>query len=135
GRSARSDHQWPSTTQILTSLFSILVQMSVHFRTIQRVSRPSIFNIENLKRAVSDRQSLVRLRSNAWLVALIGGLVTIVAYFAYPDVTSQYIIYSLLGKATVASIVMGIVLYRPKERLGWIFLAAAIACFSVGDDI
>jgi diguanylate cyclase (GGDEF)-like protein/PAS domain S-box-containing protein len=78
---------------------------------------------------------MVKLRTNAWRLVLIGGLVTIVAYFAYPDITSQNIIYSLLGKAAVGFIVVGIVLHRPKERLGWIFYAAAIACFSVGDDI
>ncbi len=57
---------------------------------------------------------MVDLRTNAWRWALIGGSVTIVAYFAFPDTTSQYIIYSLLGKAAVACIVIGIVLHHPR---------------------
>lgn len=77
---------------------------------------------------------MIKLRTNAWRLALIGGSFTIVAYYASPSTTSQYIIYSILGKAAVVCIVIGIMLHRPQERLGWLLYAAAIACFSVGDD-
>ena len=75
------------------------------------------------------------LKRNAWKLALVGGALLIVEYFSYPSVTNQNIVYSVLGKAAVLCVLLGVRLHRPSDRLGWYFIAAAIACFSLGDDV
>jgi diguanylate cyclase (GGDEF)-like protein len=76
----------------------------------------------------------VGLRSTAWKYALIGGMCVVALYFALPNETSQDIVYSVLGSASVVCILVGIRLHRPKDRLSWYFLALAGACFTLGDD-
>ena len=74
------------------------------------------------------------LRSTAWKYALIGGMCVVAVYFALPNETSQDIVYSVLGSASVVCILVGIRLHRPKDRLSWYFLALAGTCFTLGDD-
>jgi diguanylate cyclase (GGDEF)-like protein len=58
----------------------------------------------------------------------------VAVYFALPNETSQDIVYSVLGSASVVCILVGIRLQRPKDRLSWYFLALAGTCFTLGDD-
>ena len=81
-----------------------------------------------------NRGGTVGLRSTAWKYALIGGMCVVAAYFALPNETSQDIVYSALGTASVVCILVGIRLQRPKDRLSWYFLALAGTCFTLGDD-
>ena len=76
----------------------------------------------------------MRLRATAWKYVLISGLCVVGVYFALPNATSQTAVYSALGTASVVCIVVGVYLHRPKERLGWYFLALAGGCFTLGDD-
>jgi diguanylate cyclase (GGDEF)-like protein/PAS domain S-box-containing protein len=66
---------------------------------------------------------------------VICGGALIVEYFAVPSNANQNTVYSILGKAAVVCILLGVRLHRPRERLGWFFLAAAIGCFTLGDDL
>jgi diguanylate cyclase (GGDEF)-like protein len=77
----------------------------------------------------------VALRANAWKVVLGVGACLIAVYSALPDATDQDYLYSFLGMASVVGILVGVRLQRPRERLGWYLLAAAGACFTMGDDI
>jgi diguanylate cyclase (GGDEF)-like protein len=81
-----------------------------------------------------NRGGTVGLRSTAWKYALIGGMCVVAVYFALPNETSQDIVYSVLGSASVVCILVGIRLHRPKDRLSWYFLALAGTCFTLGDD-
>ncbi len=72
---------------------------------------------------------------NAWKYVLAAGTGLIAVYFALPNATDQDVLYSILGLASVVGIVVGVVVHRPRERLGWILVAAAGACFTLGDDI
>ena len=83
---------------------------------------------------VRNRGGTVGLRSRAWKYALIGGMCVVAVYFALPNETSQDIVYSVLGSASVVCILVGIRLQRPKDRLSWYFLALAGTCFTLGDD-
>src|ERR1035437_2523585 len=58
----------------------------------------------------------------------------VAGYFALPNATSQTVVYATLGTASVVCILVGIRLHRPKDRLGWYFLALAGGCFTLGDD-
>jgi len=75
------------------------------------------------------------LGRNAWKYVLAAGTGLIAVYFALPNPTDQDILYSFLGLASVVGIVVGVAVHRPRERLGWYLVAAAGACFTVGDDI
>lgn len=77
----------------------------------------------------------MNLRVTAWKVLLVGGGLLIVEYFVVHTEINQNVVYSVLGKASVLGILFGIHLHRPKERLGWYFLAVAMAFFTIGDDI
>ena len=74
------------------------------------------------------------LRTTAWKYALVGGMCVVAAYFVLPNATSQTVVYSALGTVSVVCILIGIRLHRPKDRLGWYFLALAGGCFTLGDD-
>jgi len=74
------------------------------------------------------------VKATVWKYALVGGLCMVAGYFVLPDATSQTVLYSALGMASVACILIGIRLHRPTDRLGWYFLALAGACFTLGDD-
>ncbi len=74
------------------------------------------------------------LRATAWKYVLVGGLCIVGAYFAIPSANGQTVVYSALGTASVVCILVGIHLNRPKDRLGWYFLALAGGCFTLGDD-
>jgi hypothetical protein len=76
----------------------------------------------------------VGLRATAWKYVLIGGMCVVAGYFALPNATSQTVVYSTLGTALVVCILVGIRLHRPKDRLGWYFLALGGGCFTLGDD-
>ena len=81
-----------------------------------------------------NRGGTLGLRSTVWKCVLIGGMCVIAVYFALPNETSQDIVYSALGTASVVCILVGIRLQRPKDRLSWYFLALAGTCFTLGDD-
>ncbi len=76
----------------------------------------------------------MKLRSNAWKYALIGGISAVAGYFVLPNATTQDAVFSTLGTASVVCILVGIHLHRPKDRLSWYLIALAGACFTLGDD-
>jgi diguanylate cyclase (GGDEF)-like protein/PAS domain S-box-containing protein len=66
-----------------------------------------------------------------WMVALAG------AYFAAGDEVPALRTYAwaLIGLTSVAAIVVGVVLNRPRRRLPWVLLAAAVAALVIGDTL
>src|SRR5450631_3227226 len=75
------------------------------------------------------------MRQHAWKYWMISGVVAIAGYFALPGPTSQNVVTLAVGIGSVAAILLGTVLNRPADRLGWYLLAAGMACFSAGDAV
>jgi diguanylate cyclase len=75
------------------------------------------------------------VRSSAWKFVLIGGAFIIAGYFLLPPGPSRDWFYSALGVLSVACILVGVHLHRPKDRLSWYLLALAGAFFTLGDDM
>ncbi|GAA4260261.1 putative bifunctional diguanylate cyclase/phosphodiesterase [Dactylosporangium darangshiense] len=66
------------------------------------------------------------------LAAYVGTMVVLViANFALPGL--HLVLWSAIGYASVAAIVAGVLLHRPRRRGPWLLLAAAVACFITGD--
>jgi diguanylate cyclase (GGDEF)-like protein len=65
-----------------------------------------------------------------WLLFSLTGLVATIAYFLVPD--QQDVLYLVIGFASAAAIVAGILINRPRQR-GWATLAAGVALYCVGD--
>jgi diguanylate cyclase (GGDEF)-like protein/PAS domain S-box-containing protein len=57
--------------------------------------------------------------------------VLVIANFALPDL--HLVLWSAIGYASVAAILLGVHLHRPRRRAPWLLLAAAVACFITGD--
>src|SRR3954454_3923934 len=57
--------------------------------------------------------------------------VLVIATFALPDL--HLVLWSAIGYASVAAILLGVHLHRPRRRAPWLLLAAAGACFIPGD--
>jgi diguanylate cyclase (GGDEF)-like protein/PAS domain S-box-containing protein len=76
-----------------------------------------------------------RMKAHAWKFVSIGGACLIAEYFIVPTTTNQNIVYSVLGMVAVASILIGVRVHHPRERLGWYCLALAMTCFTLGDGL
>ncbi|MEV6925351.1 EAL domain-containing protein [Dactylosporangium sp. NPDC051485] len=57
--------------------------------------------------------------------------VLVIANFALPEF--HLVLWSAIGYASVAAILVGVYLHRPRRRAPWLLLAAAVACFITGD--
>ncbi|GAA2380338.1 putative bifunctional diguanylate cyclase/phosphodiesterase [Dactylosporangium salmoneum] len=57
--------------------------------------------------------------------------VLVIANFALPDF--HLVLWSAIGYASVAAILLGVYLHRPRRRAPWLLLAAAVGCFITGD--
>src|SRR3954468_9845276 len=53
--------------------------------------------------------------------------VLVIANFALPGL--HLVLWSAIGYASVAAILLGVHLHRPRRRAPWLLLAAAVACF------
>lgn len=82
-----------------------------------------------------DGGTALSAQSKYWKIVLVVGACFIAEYYAFPVLTNQNIVYSFLGKAAVVCVLLGVRLNRPKDRGAWYLIAAAIGCFSIGDDI
>ncbi|MEV8515311.1 EAL domain-containing protein [Dactylosporangium sp. NPDC051484] len=58
-------------------------------------------------------------------------VVLVIANFALPEL--HLVLWSAIGFASVAGILLGVYLHRPRRRAPWLLLAAAVACFITGD--
>src|SRR5690242_10408094 len=58
-------------------------------------------------------------------------VVLVVANFALPSL--HILLWSAIGYSSVAAILVGVHLHRPRRRAPWYLLAGAVACFITGD--
>jgi diguanylate cyclase (GGDEF)-like protein len=70
-----------------------------------------------------------------WNVALLIGLGAVGGYFLLPGSGWKDAGYSVIGFASVATVLVGIRLHRPVERRGWYAIAAGNLCFVLGDGV
>jgi diguanylate cyclase (GGDEF)-like protein len=77
----------------------------------------------------------VTSNSRTWKYATLCGLVLIAVYFVLPNATCQNYEYAFLGTASVVFILIGVHRNQPANKLGWYFVAAAGALFTLGDDV
>ncbi len=73
-----------------------------------------------------------RRRLRVWRVYLVVGILAIGLYFALPE-AAQSVLYWLFGPMTVASIFIGLRLYRPRHRMLWWLLALSQLSRIAGD--
>jgi hypothetical protein len=73
------------------------------------------------------------MRQNAWKYWMVSGGLVIAGYFALPGAASQDIVCLVMGVASLGAILIGTVLHRPQDRLGWYLLALGTALFIMGD--
>jgi diguanylate cyclase (GGDEF)-like protein len=81
-----------------------------------------------------SRRRRVRMPA-AWQVILVVGLCLIAAYFAVPVGRDKDLAYDGIGIASTVVMLVVIRRRRPAEGLGWYLLAAANACFVMGDGV
>ena len=74
-------------------------------------------------------------RPRAWQAILVVGSCLVAAYFAVPGGQDQDFAYSGIGVASTVAMLVAIRVRRPDERLGWYLVAAANACFVLGDAV
>ena len=65
----------------------------------------------------------------------IAGTIATAVYFAVPEGICRAVLYFVLGMSCVAAILVGVWRHRPRRAAGWIFLAAGVACWAVGDGL
>ena len=75
------------------------------------------------------------MRAGAWRWVIGGGLVLMTAYFAVPSTTARDLLYTVIGVASSAAVLIGVRIHKPAERAGWWALGLANVCFVVGDGI
>lgn len=66
---------------------------------------------------------------------LVAGICAVVAYFLTPGVAGKDLVYSAIGVASTACLLIGVRVNRPASRSAWCLLAAANACFVAGDAV
>ncbi|MER7274128.1 EAL domain-containing protein [Dactylosporangium sp. NPDC000244] len=59
--------------------------------------------------------------------------VLVIANFALPSL--HPVLWSAIGCSSVAAILLGVHLHKPRKRAPWLLLAGAVACFITGDLI
>ncbi|WP_426503674.1 EAL domain-containing protein [Dactylosporangium sp. McL0621] len=59
--------------------------------------------------------------------------VLVIVNFALPNL--HPVLWSAIGYASVAAVLLGVHLHRPRKRAPWLLLAGAVACFITGDLI
>jgi PAS domain S-box-containing protein len=64
---------------------------------------------------------------------LVGGLVALGCYLAFPPVAGSSWLFELVGLSAAAAITFGVVRYRPRPRLPWLFFVVAQLVFVTGD--
>jgi len=71
-----------------------------------------------------------------WLAYLLLGLAAVGIYFLLPwDTPGQAALYDGIGASSALAVVAGTLLNRPAHRLPWLFFAAGLLAFSIGDSI
>lgn len=75
------------------------------------------------------------MRSHAWKLALVVGLLAIVGYYAVPSVAGKDIVYAAVGIGATGCMLMTARLNPSAGRWGWTLVAAANVCFVLGDGI
>src|SRR5256885_1324667 len=68
-----------------------------------------------------------------WLYLLFGGAATFL-YMAVPKDTAKLVFWPMIGWSSVAAIVIGIRMHKPKYAGAWRFLAFGTALFITGDN-
>ncbi|WP_432835390.1 putative bifunctional diguanylate cyclase/phosphodiesterase [Dactylosporangium sp. CA-092794] len=53
------------------------------------------------------------------------------AFYRWPDMHMLW--WGAIGLSSVAGVIVGVVVHRPERRWPWLLLAAALACFGLGD--
>src|SRR5690348_11297746 len=75
------------------------------------------------------------MRTRAWKVYLAFGAFGGLAYYFIPPMAKSGPFFNLLGASSVAGIIVGIRMHKPRRRLPWIMVAIGQALFISGDVI
>ncbi len=75
------------------------------------------------------------LKEHAWKYVLVIGICAVAGYFVLPGPAAKDIAYSALGIGSMACILIGIHIHKPRDRLSWYLLAIGVACFFLGDAV
>jgi diguanylate cyclase (GGDEF)-like protein len=76
-----------------------------------------------------------RSTRQGWKITLAVGLAAVAGYFVLPGEAAKDYMYSAIGTSATVCVVVGVRLHRPAARVGWYLLAAANACFVIGDAV
>jgi diguanylate cyclase (GGDEF)-like protein/PAS domain S-box-containing protein len=74
------------------------------------------------------------MKERLFRVYLAGGVLLAVAYFLLPD-GPGLIVWDVLALSMPVAILVGVHRFRPDRRLPWLFLAAGLGAFVVGDFV
>jgi diguanylate cyclase (GGDEF)-like protein len=75
----------------------------------------------------------MEIRRRAWAVTLVVGACMTGVYFLVPTQLGQDILYSVIGLASFALVLVGIRINRPPDRLAWNLVATAVLLLALGD--
>jgi diguanylate cyclase (GGDEF)-like protein len=73
------------------------------------------------------------MRAVAWRIYLAAGTAAVVGYFLLPDNWWQTGTNAAIGLGSVAGLVVGVKLHRPRRAGLWWMLAAGLCCIAAGD--
>ncbi|MGD0393386.1 MAG: bifunctional diguanylate cyclase/phosphodiesterase [Acidimicrobiales bacterium] len=75
------------------------------------------------------------MRAHAWKYVLVMGAGALAGYLALRGTTARDALCQAVGLASVACILAGVRLHRPRDRASWYLLAAGVAAFTCGDAV
>ena len=76
----------------------------------------------------------MQLKQRAWWFYLVFGATATALYMVVPQNISKLVFWPLIGWSSVAAIVIGVRIHKPKCKAAWWFIAAGTALFIVGDN-
>jgi diguanylate cyclase (GGDEF)-like protein len=92
-------------------------------------------------RAVSQGRDVGRLsrrrcpRLALWTAAIVAGAGCIGVYFAWPNTSGKDVVYSIVGFASVAVVLLSVWRRRLGEPRAWCTIAVGTLCFVLGDSV
>src|SRR5919206_1423068 len=82
--------------------------------------------------SLASKTGEIGIRSQAWCVYLLLGLLAAGAYFLLPSHTAQENLRPLFNVAALAAFVTGILIHRPKRPLPWYLFTLGMLTFVLG---
>src|SRR5918911_3653971 len=82
--------------------------------------------------SLASKKGKISIRSQAWRVYLLLGLLAAGAYFLLPSHTAQENLRPLFNVAALAAFVTGILIHHPKRPLPWYLFTLGMLTFVLG---